>query len=1167
MLLNNYQQQRNLDQYIAGGYSEGMVQLEFPDFTLEETIQIINDEPDLVRSLLEDPSILIDDQYVGSNENPDLINDMLSEFRFQPSQITLQQRDYRQIKKYLNGKRTLNQLTEDQITLIKSLKYTSIDEFDVDSGNFKFQRDGYRFSNLREQLLGKLKVDNLLSDNAAVAIADVDGPMPEIFSDDYVHPKVKDAEKAPVVDEMEMANLGEVPEGRLWMMQDPLILEHYANDTFNSSYNPDLYNDKVFRTSISRNEHMYLKSQGYSGTWNEYQKEFNVVDEQFEDLWKIWDKRITEVQLWEPDEYLERTKADPFLEEPPVDSLAFKPPGPGEVELTELKPPNFIEKPTPIKPFVDDEIIEVLNHIGTDDIPGLENMLSLDRTTGDIFVDSTEYSNWLKIANVDMPNLMLGGFMMPGLITIQNLIDQIIPGSSRWINIGLGTLDLLASQNPLGLAVQGIGELIEEMNVQSVRLKEDDFAQSKRGSRYGFFKNDDGEWKPAILNSDIMSTSFGSREQVLTIQFGDTILWKKDHEGGIYPVVTNSQEYLVRADDWQVEDDSDVPFYSKSYMEKYSPTRRWVFMTPEEELDAFSGANYDEIIDNITSFTPDTDASDYPDYTKNIMDWQKTIELKEKIKYGGDSSITEWDPSTGLSRVTTYYPELLNNDLWQENVKSMNLPEEDWLLDEYLPLQIQSLVASQRAASKEAGYQDTYGVDQTWSNYYSKGLTPPGTKRNDKGMPVDTQFSAIDGQTSWSANYLLFNRDIPAATTYAELSEQITNIATYDETQTAKDYLTQKAMTRYWCNQLLDRGRGTDLYQSVMGSDSLIGADNAEYGTFAVPYANKDDQDSMMLGRDDEVIVTGIMTPYQQKPYDSWVATRGDNKLDEKTWDVHFDTGDEPVEEDVEEDVVEAEETDPILPYIIVDGVRYMNPEYVGVDDTVIRDDWQYGDQKVGLPQYIVNDYSYIPDYQEYLQGLKDDEPIGRSDWEQATILAATFEKWGESGNPDDYYPGEGYNDGTRPENYVYKPPETVNDTDNLVDISGEQDATPPSPTQPTPPKVDWEYNRDDAVEPEIHELLPVNPLTAFEEYISEQHISKFEEGVTASDLPFIPTTQTGESALYGDEPLHEQMGLPDYVKVAQDPTTGIIHEAFDPSMVTPAFSNYSNAGHAIEAK
>ena len=303
---------------------ENAARTRFPDLTLEETIEIINNEPDVVRGLLEDPSILIDDEYVGSNTNPDLINDMLSEFRFQPSQITLQQRDYRQIKKYLNGKRTLSQLTDDQATLVKSLKYTSIDEFDVDSNNFKFQRDGYRFSNLREQLLGKLEADGVLSNNAAVAIADADGPMPEIFSNDYVHPSPPpDDENVPIADEpveMEMANLGDVPEGRLWMMQDPMILEHYANDTFNSSYDPNLYNDKVFRSSISRNEHMFLKSQGYSGTWDEYQSENNLVDEQFEDLWKIWNKRINEVQLWEDNEYAERTKADPFLEEPPVDS-------------------------------------------------------------------------------------------------------------------------------------------------------------------------------------------------------------------------------------------------------------------------------------------------------------------------------------------------------------------------------------------------------------------------------------------------------------------------------------------------------------------------------------------------------------------------------------------------------------------------------------------------------------------------------------------------------------------------------------------------------------------------------------------------------------------------------------------------------------------------------
>ena len=56
-----------------------------------------------------------------------------------------------------------------------------------------------------------------------------------------------------------------------------------------------------------------------------------------------------------------------------------------------------------------------------------------------------------------------------------------------------------------------------------------------------------------------------------------------------------------------------------------------------------------------------------------------------------------------------------------------------------------------------------------------------------------------------------------------------------------------------------------------------------------------------------------------------------------------------------------------------------------------------------------------------------------------------------------------------------------------------------------------------------------------------EQH-AIYQPGIQASDVPYIPVTASGESALYGDEMLHEQLGLPDYVAVATDPQTGLQH-------------------------
>ena len=171
------------------------------------------------------------------------------------------------------------------------------------------------------------------------------------------------------------------------------------------------------------------------------------------------------------------------------------------------------------------------------------------------------------------------------------------------------------------------------------------------------------------------------------------------------------------------------------------------------------------------------------------------------------------------------------------------------MIDQYLPTLIESLVSSQRAAAREAGYLDKYGADPIWEKYYSKGKTPPATKHSKYyTSQQETHYADVSGQQTWSANYLKFDRDILAATTFEELEQQIRDISFYDESESARNYLTTKSITRYFVNELMDRGRGDDLWKSVMKNTNLMGEDNAEYGTYTVPWANKLDQNSMVLG-------------------------------------------------------------------------------------------------------------------------------------------------------------------------------------------------------------------------------------------------------------------------------------------------------------------------------
>ena len=166
-------------------------------------------------------------------------------------------------------------------------------------------------------------------------------------------------------------------------------------------------------------------------------------------------------------------------------------------------------------------------------------------------------------------------------------------------------------------------------------------------------------------------------------------------------------------------------------------------------------------------------------------------------------------------------------------------------MEQYLPHLVGDLVKTQKRAADEAGYKDTFGPDTTWEDYYAHGYTPPTEKSGRGGLATATHYASEEGQTSWSSNFLALDHDMDTAQTYDELAQQIEELGALEESPAAIDYLQTKVTTRYFMDQLMDRGRGEDLYNTIMGrqrqgptdlSKLLLGQDNAQCNAVVEPW-------------------------------------------------------------------------------------------------------------------------------------------------------------------------------------------------------------------------------------------------------------------------------------------------------------------------------------------
>ena len=249
--------------------------------------------------------------------NPDYIDTLRNEWRFLPSDIMLQHSDSAAIKEYFYGTKRYSDLTEVQSNILDALSYKDGD-FSADGIFYGYDHDAVRFYNLRQQLIGELQRDNILTDSMVERLQTEATQFTEKWSYNLVDPRgIRPGigENVPSqrpdwtgadqggVEMQEMDPLGpddarwEAPDGgrvveqKPYWMDNDVMLNDYAETTFIDHFSEDIYLNTPVQKNLA-NQDMYLRANNIDTDWDTYLEDSNLTNEDFEGLFGIWDERI-----------------------------------------------------------------------------------------------------------------------------------------------------------------------------------------------------------------------------------------------------------------------------------------------------------------------------------------------------------------------------------------------------------------------------------------------------------------------------------------------------------------------------------------------------------------------------------------------------------------------------------------------------------------------------------------------------------------------------------------------------------------------------------------------------------------------------------------------------------------------------------------------------------
>ena len=359
---------------------------------------------------------------------------------------------------------------------------------------------------------------------------------------------------------------------------------------------------------------------------------------------------------------------------------------------------------------------------------------------------------------------------------------------SQTIAMG-GVAAAIFSDNPIGAIAYGGAYLTELYLKQMDRVNANNWEENVDNTRFGYVQ-EAGIWYPAVIRRRHRDSGLASDMNEVTFSYGkaDEFFLALDGAGEVGAHFVNG-----KTREFQMTDDEYSKDYSYDYMDNHNDfMRQWYMMTPEETKDVFS-----KLGDSDFSFTEhDQDTSDYTPFMKLNSDFIRGIDLVK-------SNVKSLDPSENVIPAGRLFRSSYNDMLSDnkrafegQNVRTgyrtgMPGPDDDlgrgtwwdsrkWagkqsykpvndILHVYLPRQLGALTAVRKIAAEEQGIPWTIYTDDA--------------------------------------------KDLPVALTAEELTAQYATIKGYtDRTSAQKDYLLQKAASRWMMKVSSDFGFGDKFY-------------------------------------------------------------------------------------------------------------------------------------------------------------------------------------------------------------------------------------------------------------------------------------------------------------------------------------------------------------------
>ena len=432
----------------------------------------------------------------------------------------------------------------------------------------------------------------------------------------------------------------------------------------------------------------------------------------------------------------------------------------------------------------------------------------------------------------------------PVLAPLTMLLNDVHDGLGDTFSLGLISGDLIATGDPLGVLLYGLGQAWDMSSKARQAQIANDKPDSAYGSRIGYVREGD-TWYPAIYTQRFQSTGLqtpfneGGRESSMTMTYGHDIVWRVDGTGKWIPTIPGgkSRDFVVSKDEFEGKTRyKDTVLSSRDFVtgnvydrdasssKMLDSTRDWFFLSDEDMREVVAGTTV------LQSYSDDPSLMNSS--ARQVNDWRKALDLSQDWRWsstiqtlGSRGALNSYAGSRGLQRITSEAVRYGDTGLLASDTQDYDQYVKDlasgtgadatsghstsdvygkYILETVLRDHVQALYKTQKAAALEAGF------DKLYQTAGSKAI---------EDSAVDT-FLDSPGATVWSAMYLDTDKDMPVATSAEELAEQLHTIETLnDRTPNQRNYLAQKVQTRYWMQQAVSMGRSTELLHMLNGRD------------------------------------------------------------------------------------------------------------------------------------------------------------------------------------------------------------------------------------------------------------------------------------------------------------------------------------------------------------